>query len=30
MFQAEYAKEKLEWTPIPYTDNQTTVQMLSR
>jgi myosin-15 len=28
--QAEYAKEKLEWTPIQYNDNQSIIHMISK
>ena len=30
MEQAEYAKEKLEWTPIPYNDNSAILGMISK
>ncbi len=28
--QAEYAREKVEWTPIPYSDNGPVVHMISK
>ena len=28
--QAEYAREKLEWTPIPFSDNHATISMLAK
>ena len=30
MEQAEYAKEKLEWTPIQYNDNSAILHMISK
>lgn len=28
--QAEYAKEKIEWTPIPWADNQGIIHMMAK